>query len=202
MIVPQDVEDILARAMSFPMADVLERYAKEQNLPLDITYEHERELKRYLALCAADPASSYGMRGPIDELWHTFILFTEQYSAFCYQVAGRFLHHSPNTSNGKVQATQPGPSIREGYVRFLEAYESAYGESPPPHLWPRPMRHENPLASFDGCGCTTCSCVGGGCTCAIEIAEKPDLLPPEPIWSERVGRIDRSYQTGLGGTRQ
>jgi hypothetical protein len=165
-------EEVVARAMSFPMEDVTERYAQEQKLPLEVAYEHEHELKRYLALCAMDPVASYGMRGPIDEIWHTFIMFTEQYALFCDQVAGRFLHHSPSTSNRKTLAPEQGPSIREGYIRFLEAYQSTYAEPPPPHLWPRPMKHEEPGAAFDGCGCTTCSCVGGGCNCAIAIAEK------------------------------
>lgn len=176
-------EEVIARAMSFPMGDVLERYAKEQRLPLDVAEEHERELKRFLALCAIEPTSSYGMRGPIDELWHTFIVFTEQYAAFCDQVVGHFLHHSPNTSSGKAQAgaAQAGPSVREGYVRFLEAYKEAYGEIPPAHLWPRPMTHENPTAAFDGCGCTTCSCVGGGCSCTIAVAFRPEPVVPERI---------------------
>src|SRR6266496_4410333 len=99
-------EEILTRAMSFPMEEVLERYAKDQNLPLEVACEHERELKRYLALCALNPASSYGMRGPIDELWHTFVIFTEKYASFCDQVAGRFLHHSPNASPRTDQTAQ------------------------------------------------------------------------------------------------
>jgi hypothetical protein len=172
--------EVLASAMSFPMNEVVERYAKEQSLPYDVACEHERELKRYLALCARDGAG-YGMRGPIDELWHTFIVFTEKYAKFCQQVGGRFLHHSPNTSpnTSDSKARQQGASIGEGYVRFLEAYSSAYGESPPAHLWPRPMKHEDSTMSFEGCGCTTCSCVGGGCSCAIAIAERPEPRLPE-----------------------
>lgn len=173
-----DRDNVLAGAMSFPMTDIVERYAQEENLPLSIAEEHERELKRYLALCALDPQCSYGMRGPIDGLWHTFILFTEEYASFCNQIAGRFLHHSPNVTGPKPQTEQARASIKDGYVRFLEAYESAYGETAPPHLWPRPMKLEDPNANFDGCGCTTCSCVGGGCSCAIAIADRQ--VPEEP----------------------
>jgi hypothetical protein len=177
--------ETVARAMLFPMGEVVERYAKDQDLPLEIAREHERELKRYLALSALEPAG-YGMRGPIDELWHTFIIFTEKYSTFCNLVAGRFLHHTPNTSDRNAEAApagpaaEAGPSIREGYVRFLEAYQAAFGEVPPSHLWPRPMKHEDPHTAFDGCGCTTCSCVGGGCNCTIAIAEPARIELPEP----------------------
>ena len=32
----------------------------------------------------------------VDIGWHTFILYTREYAAFCQQVAGRFLHHVPD----------------------------------------------------------------------------------------------------------
>lgn len=34
--------------------------------------------------------------GPIDEGWHTLILFTMDYQKFCHKYFGRFLHHRPN----------------------------------------------------------------------------------------------------------
>lgn len=32
----------------------------------------------------------------IDEMWHEFILFTQDYSDFCYQYFGEYMHHLPN----------------------------------------------------------------------------------------------------------
>ena len=32
----------------------------------------------------------------IDEMWHEFILFTKDYTAFCQQYFGEYLHHFPN----------------------------------------------------------------------------------------------------------
>jgi len=186
-MLPRHAEAVVERALSFPMSEVVQRYAKDQHLPLSIAEEHSIELKRYLALCALHPETSYGMRGPIDEFWHTFIVFTERYQAFCDQIAGRFLHHAPNVPEderetgqeaaaegaGSGSDTQPvgsqGSRIRDGYVRFLEDYQAAFGTAPPVHLWPRPMKHEhNPRA--DGCGCGTCYCGGGGCSCVIAVA--------------------------------
>lgn len=31
----------------------------------------------------------------IDEMWHTFILYTRDYADFCGQMFGRFIHHDP-----------------------------------------------------------------------------------------------------------
>lgn len=32
----------------------------------------------------------------IDEMWHEFILFTEDYTNFCLQYFGEYMHHLPN----------------------------------------------------------------------------------------------------------
>ena len=31
----------------------------------------------------------------IDDVWHTFILFTKDYTRFCHQYFGHYLHHQP-----------------------------------------------------------------------------------------------------------
>ena len=64
---------------------------------------HEREIKRFLALSAINPGK-YGMRGPLDELWHTFIIFTSAYANFCRLLGGGFIHHLPETPGLKVAA--------------------------------------------------------------------------------------------------
>ncbi len=33
----------------------------------------------------------------IDDMWHTFLLFTKDYLSFCTEYLGRFYHHSPVT---------------------------------------------------------------------------------------------------------
>lgn len=35
----------------------------------------------------------------IDEMWHCFILFTNEYQKFCTNFLGVFIHHYPNSSN-------------------------------------------------------------------------------------------------------
>ena len=58
-------------------------------------------LKDYFAICAADPAHRAGMPSRIvDEAWHTFILFTREYSDFCEHAFGGYLHHAPASAAG------------------------------------------------------------------------------------------------------
>ena len=69
----KDPEQTIKTAMKYDMKAVMGRYAEKTRLPPDVLKEHEREIKRFLALSAINPGK-YGMRGPLDELWHTFII--------------------------------------------------------------------------------------------------------------------------------
>jgi hypothetical protein len=142
-------EKTIATAMKYDMSPVMERYAEHTRLPPDVLREHEREIKRFLALSSLNPGK-YGMRGPLDELWHTFILFTSSYAEFCRQVGGTFVHHlpaDPKTRN-KPQAE------KTGYMLFLEDYEQSFREPAPVHLWPRVKRVGGDVndPSCDQCG--------------------------------------------------
>lgn len=35
----------------------------------------------------------------VDEVWHTFILFTNEYRKFCKTIIGEYIHHEPNVSS-------------------------------------------------------------------------------------------------------
>lgn len=35
----------------------------------------------------------------VDIGWHTFVLYTQDYAAFCKRIAGRFIHHIPDEEN-------------------------------------------------------------------------------------------------------
>jgi hypothetical protein len=152
-----DVKSVVDRAMSYDMSDVMERYAEETRLPPEVLDEHEREIKRFLALSAAQPGK-YGMRGPLDELWHTFIIFTSSYARFCESLGGGFIHHLP--ANPKERKRSKGGK-KSSYVVFLEDYERAFREPPPAHVWPRPGgKVEDPSCDQCGIWCSeTCAAI-------------------------------------------
>ncbi len=122
---------ILTKAMHFPLDRVRERYIRDSKIDAAVALEHERELRRFLIVCAlAPPGRSISMRGPIDEFWHTFLLYTHTYQRFCSEVFGRFIHHVP---------AEPGirnPRERRGYVTFLNEYERIFGVLPSVTFWP------------------------------------------------------------------
>jgi hypothetical protein len=50
--------------------------------------------KQFMVVCAVKPGPKI-TSDPIDRMWHSFLLFTKDYNAFCEQYLGRFIHHEP-----------------------------------------------------------------------------------------------------------
>lgn len=66
------------------------------------------ETKRWLWLCATSLYERASGQNPpellitgslywLDEMWHIFLQFTEEYDRFCREYLGTFLHHRPTT---------------------------------------------------------------------------------------------------------
>ena len=53
----------------------------------------------------------------LDDMWHTFLLFTKEYQEFCYTHFGDFIHHAPLTEENKL-------SINQNYDIELERFLS------------------------------------------------------------------------------
>lgn len=79
------------------------------------------ETKRMLWLMASLRADPDRSRKPftlqneiivLDEMWHTFILFTHPYMQFCDDYLGGYLHHSPTTRDEKLAAVAWTPEER------------------------------------------------------------------------------------------
>ncbi len=147
--------DILEKAKKFPLQLIIARYSKDHSLPLDLAATHAKELVRFLTVCAINPNKRYTMLGPIDEFWHTFLMFTEEYSAFCHQIAGRFLHHIPATP---LENEDERKNALAGYREFLKTYQKVFHEEPPKIYWPNPKAPT--LHSKAGCA-NSHDCFGG-----------------------------------------
>ena len=125
-------EDIVAAAMAFPMGRVLDKYVLSFDVPLDEARSQERELKRFLALCAMGGAKArYGIGKPVDDLWHEFILFTKLYTEFCEKVAGKYIHHKSRMPG----ASRPEADVLAMHSTFQADYKGAFGEEPPENYW-------------------------------------------------------------------
>jgi hypothetical protein len=122
----QEVQSIISKGMQYPMKKILERYCSEKSVSMKVAREQERELKRFLILFAINK-QKLGMRSDLDELWHTFILFTREYTDFCNEIAGFYIHHNPKTEEDS--------SSNDTHESFITNYKSLYGEEPPKKFW-------------------------------------------------------------------
>lgn len=90
------LEEVLAYAND----EVVYRFSVDHAISLSDAEEIFLETKRWLWLCAAEPAAKIPLLSEaraIDEMWHTFLLFTDAYARFCEKYLGFFVHHFPRT---------------------------------------------------------------------------------------------------------
>jgi len=150
---PQQIREIIAVAENFPLDRIISRYMADKCVDPEVAASHARELKRFLALSAIYDGP-LAMRGPVDDFWHTFLLFTEQYHSFCNDVAGTFLHHVPHADDA--------PSCRSAIdtTRFNLAYAATFGQAPDAALWPE-AGYSPCLICLALCGSHNCSVTAG-----------------------------------------
>lgn len=151
-------ETIISQAMAFPFNQIIDRYIKDTGVSLDQALQHEKELKRFLIACALHPDRQFPMGSEIiDELWHTFILFTQEYNDFCMQVAEKFLHHAPTVDFSEQAKTDAVAAYKD----FRRTYKAIFHEKAPTAIWPSNL-------DYAKCNSTGgCSAGGGGGNCKM-----------------------------------
>jgi len=111
------------------------RLARENRWSLTHAEAVINEYKRfcYLAITAGHEVTP---SDAVDQAWHLHLTYSRDYwGVFCPEVLGADLHHGP---------TKGGPTERDRfyhqYAATLAAYETAFGEAPPPDIWPAARR--------------------------------------------------------------
>ena len=117
-------ENLLEKVMAYQNRDLVLRLINKGGYSEEEAQGIFEDTKRFLYLCGAE-----GHRGPfapspvVDEGWHAFILFTEDYAQFCEQFFGRFIHHCPRKSG---DVPDGGSAVR----RTLDILEQVFGNLP------------------------------------------------------------------------
>lgn len=88
------------------------------------------ELKKYLVLCDLAEDTSFDMHSAmVDQAWHTFILFTTEYTDYGRRYFGKYLDHAPAIDNAeREQGT--GSTFED----FRQRYEALF-DQPLPDVW-------------------------------------------------------------------
>lgn len=87
------------------------------------------ELLKFLMLCCHDDLKGEVLFSEeIDNVWHYWILQTQQYQDLCKKLpTGKFVHHSSNDYRENEMSVEPG-KIAERNLDFFSSYIENFGE--------------------------------------------------------------------------
>jgi uncharacterized protein (TIGR02466 family) len=121
--------ELLHNAEMIDLHDVRERFIKEHPLTLADTLRVEREVLKFLVLCAMYKDYPFPMGGLPDMYWHALILHTRTYEKLCFALRGSYIHHEPAGSAAPAD-------LQERISAFFQHYHGSFCEPVPTDLWP------------------------------------------------------------------
>lgn len=130
---------------------LVNRIVKDENMERPLAERVMDQALGFLALCAKVPNGHYSPSPLVDIGWHTFILYTREYAAFCQRVGGQFIHHAPSDEEGVDYGT--------GNIARTVAALKQYGFIVDEPLWAN-TGHD--CSSYCSGYCSGDSCSGGG----------------------------------------
>ncbi len=117
----------LEEVLAYKNEDVIYKFLENYDIDYEIAEDIFNETKKWLWLCAKSMEMNFDKTEEekfylfidesmliIDEMWHTFVLFTNDYLRFCKSNFGQFLHHAPTTKSQK-------DSMQERYQKDRKA---------------------------------------------------------------------------------
>lgn len=130
------------RILEYRFNPLIERMIDKFGWDVVVAESVFEDMKKFLYLCTIsdEPVCP---SPTIDEMWHNFILFTQDYRQFCDTCAGGFIHHRPHRRG------EPG-SKGDGAFKTLQLANEIFG--PLSNNW-KFAPHES-----TGCGGTDCDC--------------------------------------------
>lgn len=115
----------LKKVLSYKFDNLLYKFMEN----FDVTFEEADELftetKKWLWLCG-QPTKDIRMAIQhdmimLDEMWHSFILFTKEYTEFGLKYFGRYLHHSPTVKTEKDKYEKERTKNPEKFIKKYKA---------------------------------------------------------------------------------
>lgn len=135
------------RVINYEAPHIVRRFAKQSGISIEEARRQFAQCLMFLVVCAEAPSVSHAPSSIIDDAWHSFVLHTKDYQAFCEDYLGRFVHHNPTDK-----------PEREAYGRTIRALTARFGKIDR-RYWPN-----NKAADCDSGVCQGyCSDGGSGC---------------------------------------
>lgn len=99
----------LDEVLQYECRDVVYRFKKAYDISWEESEDIFVQVKKFLWLAhqrrMAGLETGLSIDIPIvviDEMWHNFVLFTKEYTAFCKDFFGYYVHHAPTTEAEEV----------------------------------------------------------------------------------------------------
>jgi hypothetical protein len=109
--------------LGFKHDRVLQRYVSDHKVSFHEADRTFKALKEFMVVCAVKPGPKV-TSAPIDNMWHTFLLFTKDYRDFCENQLGMFINHEP--------FEEPAPHVYLDTREFARGFFGKLDEE----LWP------------------------------------------------------------------
>lgn len=124
----------LEEVLAYKHRDVVQRFLDSYPIEPADAEEIFTEVKRWLWLGGSRVRLHARRRllvtppmAALDEMWHCFVLYTQDYAEFCSRFFGHFIHHGPVTLAEKTRARRRMEKDPEGYARaFARQMEWQY----------------------------------------------------------------------------
>lgn len=99
-------DNLLSRVLAYKNEDVVARIMKSKNCDKARAEAIFQDTLRFLYICGTADGQ-WGPTQTIDAGWHEFIMFTRDYTDFCQEHFGRYIHHVPNHIDSKPDHGRP-----------------------------------------------------------------------------------------------
>lgn len=112
--------------ISYKNKSVVEKFLEKYDLPYEEAEDIFIEMLKWLWLGAVAKNDGFDKLVVhedlfiIDEMWHTFILFTMDYTTFCDEYFGHYLHHTPATKADREVEEATSKENPELYLKKVE----------------------------------------------------------------------------------
>jgi len=100
------IEINLEKILEYQHEETILRFMDCYDMPFEEAADIFREMKLFLALSAKFHGEYIFTHEPlwvIDEMWHTFLMYTWEYEEFCKKYLGRMIHHAPTPRAQKMK---------------------------------------------------------------------------------------------------
>jgi len=127
----------LNELLSYHNKHIIERYSKDYNTSIEDAEDKFTEMLKFIWISVKNGQEKnndvtknahiamYPEMTNIDNMWHTFILFTTDYFEFSQKYFGHYIHHAPRKSDEPIPSKE---EFEENFTKFLSYTYDYLGE--------------------------------------------------------------------------